>query len=114
MVVLVIVSSNQRLLVGTWNGIKQNVTARHRTKKMMPWKLVESIWRRKHDDDWWGGIMKALSCVQVTPANGSEDHPPQSLLTEVIDQDGQDEDGFESLINTILEGKFELLFYFYS
>ncbi|KAJ8652135.1 hypothetical protein O0I10_012242 [Lichtheimia ornata] len=64
---------------GTWNGIKQNVTARHRTKKMMPWKLVEFIWRRKHDDDC--GV--------------------------VIDQDGQDEDGFESLINTILEDHHE-------
>ncbi|CDH61197.1 hypothetical protein RO3G_17462 [Lichtheimia corymbifera JMRC:FSU:9682] len=88
---------------GTWNGIKQNVSARHRTKKMMPWKLVEFIWRRKHDDNWWGGIMKALSSVQVTPADGSEAGPLRALLTEVIDEDGQAEDGIESLINTILE-----------
>lgn len=81
---------------------------------MMPWKLVEFIWRRKHDDNWWGGIMKALSSVQVTPADGSEAGPLRALLTEVIDEDGQAEDGIESLINTILEGKFGFPFYFYS
>lgn len=36
------------LLEGTWGGIKVNCIARLRNKKMMPWVLVEFMWRRKH------------------------------------------------------------------
>lgn len=40
---------------GTWNGIKINITPRLRTKNMVPWLLIEFIWRRKHYGDLWGG-----------------------------------------------------------
>ncbi|OBZ80503.1 hypothetical protein A0J61_11447 [Choanephora cucurbitarum] len=36
---------------GTWNGIKLNVVPRLRSRKMMPWVLVEVIWRCKHCGD---------------------------------------------------------------
>ncbi|KAG2206083.1 hypothetical protein INT47_003732 [Mucor saturninus] len=36
---------------GSWNGIKQKLPARKRTKTDMPWNLVEFIWRRKHLGD---------------------------------------------------------------
>ncbi|CAO3593752.1 unnamed protein product [Absidia cylindrospora] len=47
---------------GTWNGIKMSVSARNRTRRDMPWKLVEFIWRRLHDDH-WQGILDTLASV---------------------------------------------------
>ena len=44
-------------VLGTWNGIKRGVTSRHRTASMIPWKLVEFIWRRKHAGDHWKAIL---------------------------------------------------------
>ncbi|ORE08154.1 hypothetical protein BCV72DRAFT_324617 [Rhizopus microsporus var. microsporus] len=42
------------------NTIELNCMTRPRNKKMMPWVLVEFMWRRKHYDDLWDGLMKAL------------------------------------------------------
>ncbi|KAG2213352.1 hypothetical protein INT45_004513 [Circinella minor] len=36
---------------GTWLAIERHIVARHRTKLMTPWKLIEFIWRRKHNDN---------------------------------------------------------------
>lgn len=30
---------------------------------MVPWLLIEFIWRRKHYGDLWGGLMKTLKEV---------------------------------------------------
>ncbi|KAJ8651429.1 hypothetical protein O0I10_013026 [Lichtheimia ornata] len=48
---------------GTWAGIKRGITERQRTKQMTPWKLIEFIWRRKHSEDWWGGLLSSLRDV---------------------------------------------------
>ncbi|KAG1136296.1 hypothetical protein G6F38_012161 [Rhizopus arrhizus] len=53
---------------GTWNGIKMNVTPALRTKKMMPWLLIEFIWRRKHHNDIFGGIINCLKNVSFDRA----------------------------------------------
>ncbi|KAG1135723.1 hypothetical protein G6F37_012585 [Rhizopus arrhizus] len=48
---------------GTWNGIKMNATPALRTKKMIPWLLIEFIWRRKHHNNTFNGIINCLKNV---------------------------------------------------
>jgi hypothetical protein len=37
-------SDNKNIVfIGTWNGIKINISARYRTKETMPWMLVDFI-----------------------------------------------------------------------
>jgi hypothetical protein len=72
---------------GTWAAIKRGITERQRTKRQTPWKLIEFIWRRKHDD-WWSAILRALREVRfdlvhdgrpngrlVEPGTSAEDDP---------------------------------------
>ncbi|OBZ80187.1 hypothetical protein A0J61_11764 [Choanephora cucurbitarum] len=40
--------------------ISNYVVPRSRNKKIMPWVLIEFIWRRKHCGDITGGIVKVL------------------------------------------------------
>jgi transposase-like protein len=47
---------------GTWNGIKFIVPARNRTFSGMTEYLPEIIWRRKNNDDLFGGLIQAL-CI---------------------------------------------------
>lgn len=78
--------TNQILLhLGTWNGIKINISSRERAKEIMPWKLVEFIWRRKHKNNEWKGIINCLKESSVTCiSNDDENYINRSLLTEVI------------------------------
>jgi hypothetical protein len=45
---------------GTWNGIKQGVAARKRTRQLLNEKLIEFIWRRKHCANLWDGLIMAM------------------------------------------------------
>lgn len=45
-----------------------NIIPRHRGKKMMPWLLVEFIWRRKHHSGIFDGIIKVLKDVAFSRA----------------------------------------------
>ena len=48
---------------GTWNGVKLSMSARKRTGELAQDCLWEFIWRRKHHDDLWSGLLKSLSDV---------------------------------------------------
>jgi transposase-like protein len=48
---------------GTWNGLKLKIAPRHRTRGQMTEHLLEFIWRRRHANDLWGGLIAALSDV---------------------------------------------------
>ncbi|OAD70990.1 hypothetical protein PHYBLDRAFT_73821 [Phycomyces blakesleeanus NRRL 1555(-)] len=48
---------------GLWNGIKMNYKARLQTKQMVPWMLMEFIWRKKYENRLWQGILKILAEV---------------------------------------------------
>ncbi|KAG1225706.1 hypothetical protein G6F67_009231 [Rhizopus microsporus] len=50
---------------GTWNGIKMNVTPALRTKKMVPWLLIELIWQRKHHNNIFNGIISCLKNFSI-------------------------------------------------
>ncbi|KAG1135356.1 hypothetical protein G6F37_012901 [Rhizopus arrhizus] len=52
----------------TWNGIEMNATPALRTKKMVPWLLIELFWRRKHNNDIFGGIVNCLKSVSFDRA----------------------------------------------
>ncbi|KAG1391286.1 hypothetical protein G6F58_012748 [Rhizopus delemar] len=81
----------------TWNGIKRGVTSRHRTASMMPWKLVEFIWRRKHADNHWKAMLACFSQVSFTRAGIANQGPLVSLLTTVLEDatgDQGDEEPF--------------------
>ncbi|KAG1257440.1 hypothetical protein G6F65_015915 [Rhizopus arrhizus] len=82
---------------GTWNGIKRGVTSRHRTASMMPWKLVEFIWRRKHAGNHWKAMLACFSQVSFTRAGIADQGPLVSLLTTVFEDatgDQGDEEPF--------------------
>ncbi len=70
------------LFLGNWRPLKSKIPIRHRTKKMMPWKLVEHIWRRKHDGNWWNAVIRCLREVQFTPGTSSSS---SAMFTEVIE-----------------------------
>ena len=61
------------------------VSARLRTKKMMPWKLVEFMQHCKHEEDLWKGLVTCLREVSFLPSeqNSLEDIP---VWTEVIEE----------------------------
>lgn len=77
-------------MLGTWNGIKIRFPASGtRTKKNMPWALLEFLWRRKYHGDLFGGLLKTLRDVQFIRTNRN---PP--FLTEVViggDSDNDEE-----------------------
>lgn len=68
--------------LGTWSGIKINVSPALRTKKMMPWKLLEFIWRRKNVADIWGGVLRTLREVEFSKA---DTNPP--WYTQIADDE---------------------------
>ncbi|KAG0974405.1 hypothetical protein G6F28_012915 [Rhizopus arrhizus] len=83
---------------GTWNGIKRGVTSRHRTASMMPWKLVEFIWRRKHAGDHWKAMLACFSQVSFTRAGIADQGPLVSLLTTVLEDSISDQGEMEPII----------------
>ncbi|KAG0973933.1 hypothetical protein G6F29_012533 [Rhizopus arrhizus] len=83
---------------GTWNGIKRGVTSRHRTASMMPWKLVEFIWRRKHASNHWKAMLACFSQVSFTRAGIADQGPLVSLLTTVLEDSISDKGEMEPII----------------
>jgi hypothetical protein len=78
--------------LGTWNAIKINISSRERTQRMMPWKLVEFIWRRKHGNNQWRGMINCLGEIGVFNVNDDGDGVGRrNLLTEVIEINEDDE-----------------------
>ncbi|EIE78878.1 hypothetical protein G6F46_012975 [Rhizopus delemar] len=83
---------------GTWNGTKRGVTSRHRTASMMPWKLVEFIWRRKHAGNHWKAMLACFSQVTFTRAGIADQGPLVSLLTTVFEDATGDQGNEEPFI----------------
>ncbi|KAG0973249.1 hypothetical protein G6F29_012958 [Rhizopus arrhizus] len=83
---------------GIWNGIKRGVTSRHRTASMMPWKLVEFIWRRKHAGNHWKAMLACFSQVSFTRAGIADQGPLVSLLTTVLEDSISDQGEMEPII----------------
>jgi transposase-like protein len=50
---------------GTWNGLKLKIFPRNRSKDGMKYHLLEFIWRRKHENDLWGGFIESLRSVHI-------------------------------------------------
>ena len=50
---------------GTWNGLKLKTFPRNRSKDGMEYHLLEFIWRRKHENDLWGGFIESLRSVHI-------------------------------------------------
>ena len=45
---------------GTWNGVKMTIAPRARTANSIEERLLEFIWRRKHGEMLWVGLLTAL------------------------------------------------------
>lgn len=75
--------SNRFHILGTWNGIKSLIRARHRTAPTMKYRLVEFIFRRKHANDLWGGVIKALKEVSFDKFAAQDDVDEEFIYTEV-------------------------------
>ena len=45
---------------GTWNGIKLNISPRNRNQDHVDGHLLSYIWKRKHCQNLWGGLINAL------------------------------------------------------
>jgi transposase-like protein len=48
---------------GYWNGMKLRITPRNRTEAAIGPLIMEHIWRRKHKDDEWNGLLSAFKEV---------------------------------------------------
>ncbi|CEP16296.1 hypothetical protein [Parasitella parasitica] len=70
---------------GTWSAIKLITSPRLRTKKMMPWTLMEFIWRRKHHGNIWEGIMKCLR--EVTFVRNDDTDPSHTVFSVDADEE---------------------------
>jgi hypothetical protein len=57
--------AHTNVIEGTWNGLKQNISARQRTTELIGGKLTEFIWRRKHKDGLWGGFVDAMRIAHL-------------------------------------------------
>jgi hypothetical protein len=74
------VCKSKFLSLGTWNGIKINISSRDRTKEIMPWKLVEFIWRRKNKNNEWNNFVDALKNISL---QYNEENIRNSTYTEM-------------------------------
>lgn len=81
--ILLLYANNWSYDLGTWNGIKSIIKARHRTAPIMNYRLAEFIFRRKHAGDLWGGIIKALKEVSFDKVTSSDDIDEEFIYTEV-------------------------------
>ncbi|CEP11592.1 hypothetical protein [Parasitella parasitica] len=70
---------------GTWSAIKLITSPRLRTKKMMPWMLMEFIWRRKHHGNIWEGIMTRLR--EVTFVRNDDTDPSHTVFSVDADEE---------------------------
>jgi len=50
---------------GTWNGMKLKISPRHRTQDGIQENILEFIWRRKHEENLWGGFIDAMQKVHI-------------------------------------------------
>jgi hypothetical protein len=48
---------------GSWNGIKLTIAVRNRNKNDIEDCLLDFIWKRKHKDDLWKGLITALQSI---------------------------------------------------
>ncbi|KAG2215531.1 hypothetical protein INT45_008131 [Circinella minor] len=51
---------NSNMIEGFWTAVKRSVDRRHRTVDACPWKLLEFLWRRKHYNQHWQGLLQGL------------------------------------------------------
>ncbi|CAG8613353.1 13178_t:CDS:1 [Acaulospora morrowiae] len=49
---------------GTWQGLKIRIQPRHRGTESIEKYLLEFIWRRKHENDLWQGLLDALRTIK--------------------------------------------------
>lgn len=68
------------------------VPYRQRNAKAMPWKLVEFIWRRKHQQNLWQALIKSLSEVSFDKDSSATKGQLASLLTQVSLEDEENEE----------------------
>jgi hypothetical protein len=69
-----------------------HVPYRQRNAKAMPWKLIEFIWRRKHQRNPWQALIKNLSEVSFDKDSSATEGQLVSLLTQVFLEDEENEE----------------------
>ena len=47
-----------------WRGLRRVIPPNSRNAHRLPMFLVENMWRKKHANDLWGGLMGALRRVK--------------------------------------------------
>lgn len=78
-------------MLGNWAGVKYYLSNRLRANKMMPWVLIEFIWRRNHYGDIWRGVMRCLREVAYSPQSQN-----RAYLTEYVISDEDDDENIVS------------------
>lgn len=52
---------NTNIIEGMWNHVKKDLSARHRTKKECPYRLVEYLWHYENRNNIWNALVRGLS-----------------------------------------------------
>jgi transposase-like protein len=52
---------NTNTIEGTWSGVKRKLPVRKRTEAAINAHLLEFVWRRKHFNDLWGGLLRSFA-----------------------------------------------------
>ena len=63
---------NILLFLGFWTAVKHAVPHHHRTVSSCPWKLLEFLWRRKHNDH-WVSLLQGLASTQFNSRTNAAD-----------------------------------------
>lgn len=64
------------MFIGTSGALKQVIHRRHRTREIIPWRLLEFIWLRKQRSegrDAWDGLMHCFKTIEFNPSTMTEE-----------------------------------------
>lgn len=64
------------MFIGTWGALKQVIHRRHRTREIIPWRLLEFIWLRKQRSegrDAWDSLMHCFKTIEFNPSTMTEE-----------------------------------------
>ena len=69
------------IIIGTWAGIKVNMSAADRTKKAVQFHLALFIWRRLFAKDLWGRLLYCLSRFGWIDGEVTEAAPEEDIIS---------------------------------
>ncbi|CAG8789114.1 9666_t:CDS:2, partial [Acaulospora morrowiae] len=75
--------THTNMIEGTWRGLKIRIQPRYRGIELIEKYLLEFIWRRKHENNLWQGLLDALLEIVSRIFNHIDDPKDFQVLSRV-------------------------------